>query len=51
MIRPWAPVLRICRGLDGMPLAFELAATRVRALSPQQIAARLGEGFRLLAGS
>jgi predicted ATPase len=38
-------------GLDGMPLAFELAATRVRALSPQQIAARLGDRFRLLAGS
>jgi hypothetical protein len=34
------PVLRICRALDGMPLAFELAAARVRALS-QQIAAWL----------
>ena len=45
------PVLRICRALDGMPLAFELAAARVRALSPQQIAARLGNRFRLLAGS
>lgn len=46
-----APVLRICRALDGMPLAFELAAARVRALFPQQIAARLGDRFRLLAGS
>ena len=45
------PVLRICRALDGMPLAFELAAARVRALSPQQIAAWLGNRFRLLAGS
>jgi predicted ATPase len=44
------PVLRICRALDGMPLAFELAAARVRALS-QQIAAWLGDRFRLLAGS
>jgi predicted ATPase len=44
-------VLRICRALDGMPLAFELAAARMPALSPQQIAARLGDRFRLLAGS
>jgi predicted ATPase len=44
-------VLRICRALDGMPLAFELAAARVRALSPQQIAAWLDDRFRLLAGS
>ena len=34
-----------------MPLAFELAAARVSALSPQQIAAWLGNRFRLLAGS
>jgi predicted ATPase len=34
-----------------MPLAFELAAAGVRALSPQQIAARLGDRFRVLAGS
>ena len=44
-------MLRICRALDGMPLAFELAAARVRALSPQQIAAWLGDRFRPLAGS
>jgi predicted ATPase/DNA-binding SARP family transcriptional activator len=43
------PVLRICRALDGMPLAIELAAARLRALSPQQIAARLDDRFRLLA--
>jgi predicted ATPase len=34
-----------------MPLAFELAAAGVRALCPQQIAARLGDRFRVLAGS
>jgi len=45
-----AAVLRICRALDGMPLAIELAAARVRALSPEQIAARLDDRFRLLAG-
>ena len=44
------PVLRICRALDGMPLAIELAAARLRALSPGQIAARLDDRFRLLAG-
>jgi predicted ATPase/DNA-binding SARP family transcriptional activator len=43
------PVLRICRALDGMPLAIELAAARVRALSPAQVAARLDDRFRLLA--
>ncbi|MBC6458785.1 BTAD domain-containing putative transcriptional regulator [Actinomadura sp. HBU206391] len=45
-------VVRICRALDGMPLAIELAAARMRALSPDQVAARLGDRFRLLtAGS
>ena len=43
------PVLRICRALDGMPLAIELAAARLRALSAAQIAARLDDRFRLLA--
>jgi predicted ATPase/class 3 adenylate cyclase len=43
-------VAEICRRLDGMPLAIELAAARVRVLSPQQIAARLDDRFRLLAG-
>jgi predicted ATPase/DNA-binding CsgD family transcriptional regulator len=43
-------VLRLCRTLDGMPLAIELAAARVRALSVEQIAGRLDDRFQLLAG-
>ena len=43
-------VLRICRALDGIPLAIELAAARLRALSPEQVASRLDDRFRLLAG-
>ncbi|TVR30521.1 MAG: hypothetical protein EA388_14370, partial [Nitriliruptor sp.] len=39
---------RICRRLDGIPLALELAAARVRVLSPQQIADGLDDRFRLL---
>ena len=38
------------RRFDGIPLAIELAAARVRVLSPQQIADRLNESFRLLTG-
>jgi predicted ATPase len=48
--RTVAAVLDICRRLDGIPLAIELAAARLRALSPDQIAARLDDRFRLLAG-
>jgi len=40
----------ICRRLDGIPLAIELAAARVRALSVDAIAARLSDRFKLLAG-
>jgi predicted ATPase/DNA-binding CsgD family transcriptional regulator len=44
-----AAVLRLCRTLDGVPLAIELAAARVGALSVEQIAARIADRFGLLA--
>jgi len=44
-------VAEICRRLDGIPLAIELAAARVRSMSPKQIRDRLDERFRLLTGS
>jgi predicted ATPase/class 3 adenylate cyclase/Flp pilus assembly protein TadD len=44
-------IAQICRRLDGVPLALELAAARVRALPVEQIAARLDDRFRLLTGS
>ncbi len=43
-------VAQICARLDGIPLALELAAARVRLLSPDQIAERLNQRFRLLTG-
>jgi predicted ATPase/DNA-binding SARP family transcriptional activator len=43
-------VTRICRALDGMPLAIELAAARLRTMGPDQVAARLDDRFRLLTG-
>ncbi|MCX4669227.1 winged helix-turn-helix domain-containing protein [Streptomyces sp. NBC_01381] len=41
-------VAEICHRLDGIPLALELAATRVRALGVRELAARLGDRFRVL---
>ncbi|MFH8564701.1 BTAD domain-containing putative transcriptional regulator [Streptomyces sp. NPDC017988] len=41
-------VAEICRRLDGIPLALELAATRVRSLGVRELADRLGDRFRLL---
>ncbi len=46
-----AAVSEICRRLDGIPLAIELAAARVNALTAGQLAARLDDRFRLLAGA
>jgi predicted ATPase/DNA-binding CsgD family transcriptional regulator len=43
-----APVAQLCRRLDGIPLAIELAAARTRALGVEQIVARLDDRFRLL---
>ncbi|WP_188296888.1 ATP-binding protein, partial [Streptomyces sp. CBMA156] len=45
-----AAVTQLCRRLDGLPLAVELAAGRLRALSVEQITARLDDRFRLLTG-
>ena len=41
-------ITEICSHLDGLPLAIELAAARVRSLSPEDLRDRLGERFRLL---
>jgi predicted ATPase/DNA-binding SARP family transcriptional activator len=43
-------VVRVCRALDGMPLAIELAAARLRALPVAVLADRLADRFRLLTG-
>src|SRR3989475_2951200 len=43
-------VAKICRRLDGIPLAIELAAARVKMISPEEIALRLNDRFRLLTG-
>jgi predicted ATPase/class 3 adenylate cyclase len=43
-------VTQICQRLDGIPLGIELAAARVKVLSPEQIASRLDDRFRLLVG-
>jgi len=44
------PVVQICRRLDGLPLAIELAAARVSAMAIVEIAERLDDRFRLLTG-
>lgn len=43
-------VTEICRRLDGLPLAIELAAARIRALSPSELLTSLHDTFRLLTG-
>jgi predicted ATPase len=45
-----ATVARICRRLDGLPLAMELAAARVKLFPPQALLDRLDRGLQLLAG-
>lgn len=45
-----AAVIQICRRLDGIPLAIELAAARVKLFTPEQIAERLDDRFKLLTG-
>lgn len=44
-------IARICRRLDGIPLAIELAAARIPVLTPAQIEERLQDRFRLLTGN
>jgi predicted ATPase/DNA-binding CsgD family transcriptional regulator len=46
-----AAVVRLCRQLEGLPLAIELAAACVRVLTPQEIAAELDRSLDLLAGA
>jgi predicted ATPase/DNA-binding SARP family transcriptional activator len=46
-----AAALEVCRQLDGLPLAIELAAARARTMSMQEMTQRLDERFRLLTGS
>jgi predicted ATPase len=45
-----AAVVDVCRRVDGLPLAIELAAARLRSMSLPQLAARLDDRFRLLTG-
>lgn len=45
-----AAVVSVCTRLDGNPLALELAAARIKVLTPEQIDGRLGDRFRLLSG-
>ncbi len=48
--RTLATMVRVCRALDGMPLAIELAAATLRTMSVDQLARRLDDRFRLLTG-
>lgn len=43
-------IVAICRSIDGLPLAVELAAARTRAMSPTELLASLGDGLSLLSG-
>lgn len=43
-------VMQICERLDGLPLAIEFAAARIRALSPEQILERLNDRYALMTG-
>jgi predicted ATPase len=45
-----AAVAQVCQRLDGIPLALELAAARIEALTVAQLAARLDQRFSLLTG-
>jgi predicted ATPase len=47
---PDEQVAEICRRLDGLPLALELAAARIKVLTPEQILDRLGDSLALLTG-
>jgi predicted ATPase/class 3 adenylate cyclase len=44
-------LVEICRRVDGIPLAIELAAARLRSMTPEELAARLDQRFRVLVGS
>jgi predicted ATPase/DNA-binding SARP family transcriptional activator len=48
--RTLSTMARVCRALDGMPLAIELAAARLRTMTVDQLASRLDDRFRLLTG-
>ncbi|TXS45951.1 regulator [Streptomyces sp. uw30] len=50
IVRDDTDVQELCRRLDGIPLAIELAAGRLRMLSPRQLLQRLDDRFRLLTG-
>jgi predicted ATPase len=48
--KQWTAVGEICRRVDGIPLAIELAAARTTSMSPTDVATHLDERFRLLTG-